>query len=31
VETAGTISEVFCQPGQTVAAGRLLDAIKPDM
>jgi urea carboxylase len=28
-ESAGTITDVFCQPGQTVTAGQLLVAIQP--
>jgi urea carboxylase len=29
-ESAGTIADIFCQPGQTITAGQLLVAIQPN-
>jgi len=29
-DSAGCITDLFCQPGQTVTAGQLLAAMQPD-
>jgi len=29
-DSAGLITDLFCQPGQTVTAGQLLAAIQPE-